>query len=151
MMDAVTACRMRAWMQAQGAPWPLPVLRDAMGLAPGPGHEEIRAKLKHFLRRGEVEQLPGGRYQYRHGWKKEVPPRADVIYRAMYVTPEWSNRDLLRLSGASDSGWSRRIIRRLIRQGLVEVAGVRTFKPMPGRERVFRLSDRDRFRKEVMR
>lgn len=138
----------REWMQTQGAPWRLDVMVHALGV----DRERLRHALKDFVNRGEVERLSSGRYRYMTGYRK--PLRGDTlpaIYRAMYFMTTWTSRDIHRMVDAPDTGWVNRVIRRLVKSGHVEICGSRKLEAAIGRERIYRISDRERFRTEIMK
>jgi hypothetical protein len=155
-----TAKEMRAWMVAQKWPFSVSKMCEALGIPPGKDRECAYWALKDFLRRGEAMvhgRTRSGRaatYRYNHGWR---PARKGTlrgkILKAMhvYAGEAFSSSDIQRFSGARDRNFVNKIIRKLVSENYLNRAGKRRCAHGYGREYLYMVADRKRFRVEVMR
>ena len=126
---------------------------DDLGVPRGMKRERMRNALSDFVKRGEVERTPVGRFKYNHAWRRgsKAPLKARIV-KAMYVsvTP-FSMSEIRVRAEATDRGYVHRIAR-VLREGeyIVQV-GRRTCAHGAGAERIFNIVNRERFRVEVMR
>ena len=157
------AGRLRDWMKAQKRPFQQRDIYLALGITDTSERNSVYKAVRDFKRRGEVVQLPpdkrnrrqNTRYRYAQGWKGSqagsVRPR---IYKAMYVAGTFTANDIIRLCqrpGESVSrDWIDKIIRRLRKSGYLNQVGRRPCAHGAGAESIYHVTDRDRFRLEVM-
>lgn len=143
------AARMRAWMRSCNQPYTYHELYD--GLSGAVPMSQIKSAMSNFVARGEVERMPNGRWRYNHEWRNlRVMNVERRIYKAMYITPQWSVNDIIRLVSAGQS-YVYRIVARLRATNVVEQVGVRSMSPRPGSEYVYRVRHREQFRKEYVK
>ena len=150
------SAKIRSWAADQyDIPFRIRTLAAALEIRDADGYDRVRQALRDFKARGEVIELPGGRYRYAGGrnWRPATRGGEAIsrIYRAMFVVYEWSVSDLIRMTDVSDRSYINRLIRRLAERGEVTVARIRSMAPRPGKENIWRVVDRDRFRTEVMK
>jgi len=77
------------------------------------------------------------------------------ILKAMYVCPEWTVSDIMRLSETQNRTWIHRVVQRLSAADYIAQRSRRrtitgTAWGRSSYERVYRLVDRERFRREML-
>ncbi|WP_028320398.1 hypothetical protein [Desulfatiglans anilini] len=103
--------------------------------------KQIRSAIRELRKAGEIECVEPG--VYRCLKIIEGSPVRRRIFRAMHVRGTFSVRDLVLLTDA-DSSYVRSVIRKLIQNGALRVAGDRP-APSGARERTYQVGNRDRF------
>ncbi len=163
--------RMRRYMAQTGGSFTPADIADAIGVPPGPERERVRHTLSDFFERGEIFRisvkqnrrqnsphpgpLPGGeggttKYRYKHEWKTKRPGKKKAkLLKAMYVSSSFATSDIIRLAELPDSGFADKVVRLLLKKGVLEVIARRP-GARGGVESIFRIADRQRFRIEEM-
>lgn len=167
------ASRMRDWMSGRSGKFTGGQLALALDIPVGK-RDPLHQALQDFVRRGEVVPLgiPGIRsrkdsgdtipnseefgscpraYAYNRGWHrvhKGVLSRR--IYKALYISGTFAVTDIIRLAETPSRAQVDKIIRRLRREGHLQAVGRRLCAHGAGAETIYHISDRDRFRREVM-
>ncbi len=147
------AARMREAMRAFKRPFTTRALYDALGAESAAEKQRIYNALYNFQARGEITRTASGRIRYNHGWRPVLRGNLNKkVFKAMWVSPQgWSVSDIARLIATEDASYVYRIVRKLREKGLIEQCGTRSMSPYPGQEYLYRITDRDKFRKEVMK
>lgn len=151
--------RMRAWMQAQGNLKFTPVqVSSGLDLPLGIERDKLRRIMGDFIRRGEIIQSLDKRkrrqfvYRYNHQWKRK--PQGTInkkVYKAMYVSVgSFAVTDIQRLSGEQKRSNIEKIVRMLVLGGYLQKVGRRLCSHGAGAENLYRVTNRDRFRLQVM-
>lgn len=129
---------------------------DGLGIIPGQSRERVANALGDFRRRGEVtvaapDRRGRPRYRYNPHWRPKTKGTLNKrVYKAMYVSASFATADLERLVGGATRNHIEKIVRRLAEQGMLTQTGRRPCIGGAGVEAVWRIVDRDRFRREVM-
>lgn len=146
------AGRMRDWMKTRaGRAFAPRDLADGLNLSFGRERDVMRNTLTDFLARGELLHVGPGKYRYNRQWgaTPRVAALEGTILKAVYLSGQaFTAADILRLTEAGDRSYVTRILRRLIRQGHLLKVGERAVRQ--GKEHVYRVMDRQRFRVEVL-
>jgi len=151
---------MRAWMKAQTRPFTKRDVYVGLGIESPADRSTLRNAVPDFERRGEIILQPSdkrnrrqdiNRYRYNHTWQSEqkgfLKPR---IFKAMYVSGTFAATDIQRLTDL-DRSWIDKTVRRLRRSGHLAIVGRRLCAHGAGAEALYHVTDRDKFRLEVMR
>jgi hypothetical protein len=154
------AARMREWMKEQIRPFTKRDVYIGLGIEDPAERSTLRNAVPDFEVRGEIILQPPdkrirrqdvNRYRYNNAWKGgqkgSLQPR---IYKAMYVSGTFAVTDIQRLCD-QDRDWIDRIVRRLRRSGHLAIVGRRLCAHGAGAEALYHVTDRDKFRLEVMR
>ena len=147
------ASRMRAEMSGRKKPFRSVEIARALGLAPGPEREKATKAMQDFLARGEVRRVGPGLYVCQGVGIKRPAPMKRKVLKAMYVTGRWTTGEILKLVAPEikiSKDYIQRITAALRSAGLVEVLGTQKRPAAYGIESIYRITDRDRFRREVM-
>lgn len=145
------ATRIREWASRRRKPFSLISLYKGLGLTPGKPRERARNAIPDFLARGEMERAGGGRYRYNPKWKPQgLPsPLKGRLIKACYVAgPVFKATDIMRWAEAPKRNYVQKLLKKLVQSGYVMKVGMR--KVPQGRENLYRISDRARFRKDLM-
>jgi hypothetical protein len=154
------AGRMREWMKAQTRPFTKRDVYLGIGIESPEDRAIARNAAYDFAVRGEIILQPPdkrnrrqdiNRYRYNHAWKGgqkgSLQPR---IFKAMYVSGTFAVTDIQRLADL-DRAWIDKVVRRLRRSGHLAIVGCRLCAHGAGAEALYHVTDRDKFRLEVMR
>lgn len=145
------AASIRAWASGRKKPFRPADLCGGIGVPPSGDRNRVRRAMTDFMARGEIERAGDGRYRYNHAWKRLGKPpvlKAKLLKAAYVAGPAFTVADLMRWSEAPDRSYVQKVLRRLIRSGHVARAG--TCRVPLGRENLYRVPDRERFRKELL-
>lgn len=145
------AGQIRAWMRERDKPFAPRHVCDGLGVE-GKDRDRVRNSFPDFIARGEIERQANGLYCYDKAWQSgdSNGPLRDKILKAMYVTTGvFGTADLMRLSEAEETGYVGRVLRAVRRSGHVVRVGRR--KVRHGSEYVYRVADRERFRRECLK
>ena len=153
------ASRMREWMKAQDRPFTKRDVYIGLGIHDPADRATLRNAIPDFARRDEIIlQHPDkrnrrqdiNRYRYNPEWKGgqkgALRPR---IFKAMYVSGTFSATDLERLTDL-DRSWIDKTVRRLRRSGHLAIVGRRLCAHGAGAEALYHVTNRDKFKLEVM-
>lgn len=141
------AARIRDWMRQQSRAFRPRDVSDGIG-ARWHDRDKVRNAFPDFLARGEITQDGFGRYRYNQEWKRNRPaPLSKRIYKAMYLSRQFTSFDIQRLSGADSRNFIQKRIRRLLDGGYIECLGN---VPGKGNVRFYRVVNRQRFRIELL-
>ena len=154
--------RMRKWMQERtgstGERRFFPrELYEALGIPPGYEREKARKALTDFLTRGEVtfrfnQKRNRRHYSYNQTWLKAKKGEIkQKMFKAMYVSSDFSMSDIRRLAGIKDRHWIGRTIRKLLASGHLQQISRRLCAHGSGAEKVYRVINRDTFKLEMMK
>ncbi len=154
------AGRMREWMKAHSGAFTKRDVYLGLGIESPADRSTLRNAVPDFEARGEIISLPPDkrirrqdikRYRYNVEWqgaqKGSLRPR---IYKAMYVSGTFAVTDIQRLCDM-DRAWIDKTVRRLRRSGHLALVGRRLCAHGAGAEAIYHVTDRDKFRLEVMR
>ena len=153
---------MREWMSAQTQPFTATMLCDSLGASGRRKRSQICCAKKDFLKRGEILRAGEERiwrqviiyYRYNSAWKRSYPARGNLrpkILKAIYVSGPFAVSDIVRLSGASGQQYTGQIVRHLAKAGYLHRVGRRRCADSTSVETIWIVTDRDRFRLEVMK
>lgn len=142
------AARMRAWMSVQQRDFSPAQVANGLGLPHGKERDSLRNAVSNFFQRGEIIRGKGGKYKYNHTWRRiDDSPVRDRVLKAAYVYGKpFTASDLQRLAGVPDKNYVQKILRRLAARGEI----VRVAKDK-GNYLIYRIADRERYRREVMK
>lgn len=153
--------RMRAWMVARKRPWTVIEMCDAMDAAGDAQRNRVRRLVLDFIRRLEVIPLgPSGTagkrnrrqnyFTYNRRYRRlQRGVIVKKVWKAMYISTEWTVSDIQRLAGGAPN-YVTAVVNDVRKRGYLGRVGRRVKDDGTGTERVYRLADRDRFRREVM-
>ena len=121
--------------------------------------DALLKRLHDFEKRGEISRVRPRRnqrqtsYRYSHNWKpgSKEAVKKDKIYRAMYVSTTFTVSDIQRLTDAPDRSHLDKTVKRLTDKGFLQVVGFRLCNHSIGKERLYHIVDRMRFKLEVQR
>ncbi|MGD8389626.1 MAG: hypothetical protein PVG49_20940 [Desulfobacteraceae bacterium] len=143
--------RIRAWASRQREPFSPSDMCYGLDLSFSDERKRARGAIRDFLARGEMRRVGEALYQYNQEWA--VQARSSLVktrlIKAMYVA--WftfTAGDLMRWTDARGRKYVEEVLLSLVRSGYV--ARVGSHKVPFGRENVYQVPDRDRFRKELM-
>jgi hypothetical protein len=160
------AGRMREWMKAQSRPFTKRDVYLGLGVDCPADRSTLRNAVPDFEARGEIILQPPDKrnrrqdinhYRYNPAWqgaqKGALSPR---ISKAMYVSGTFAATDIVRLCQKPeeeefDRSWIDKTVRRLRRSGHLAIVGRRLCAHGAGAEALYHVTDRDKFRLEVMR
>ena len=145
------AGRIREELKGKSRPIAYSTLYKALGIKPGTDKKKAIGTIHDFINRGEITKTPTGLIKYNHEWKrKSTCPIKNKILKAMYVSNNiFSSSDIQRLSEA-DSSYIDEEIKKLFEKGYLERVGRRRCDNPTGVEWLYIVSDRVKFRLEVM-
>jgi hypothetical protein len=150
------AAGMRDWMSKQRKPFTAGMVADALDTLPGAARGRVRNALGDFVARAEV--FPAKRirgqifYAYNRAWHRVHKGLLNRrIFKAMYVSGQFTVADIQRLAEAPDRSWVDKVSRTLKKDGLIRSVGRRPCAHGIGAEIIYHIPDRDRFRLEVMK
>lgn len=163
--------RMREWMRARTGTkaerrFTVTELCAALEIPEGAVHQKVANALWDFEQRGEImhydvhqagkrrrRDTPNLRhYLYKTDWHAELKGHLNKkIYKAMYVSGDFTVTDIQRLTGLQERCWLDRIVPRLRAEGHIQPIQRRRCAHGAGAETVYHIVDRDRFKLEVMR
>ena len=154
------ASRMRAWMKAQSRPWTKRDVYLGLGIESPADRSTLRNAVPDFEARGEIILQPPdkrnrrqniNRYRYNPAWQGgKVGSLKPRILKAMYVSGTFAATDIQRLTDL-DRSWIDKTVRHLRRSGHLAIVGRRLCAHGAGAEALYHVTDRDKFRLEVMR
>lgn len=153
------APKLRAWMRKRRGIFDRKTLYAAFHAPPGHERELIAKALYDFVKRGEVlvitteHHAKGTKYRYASDWvaKTKQPLKKSRIYRAMYVSTTFAVSDVQRLAGTTSRSLLDKTAKRLVDGGFLHVVGFRSCDQGPGKEKLYHIPDRTRFKLEVQR
>jgi hypothetical protein len=119
----------------------------------GEARQIVNSALQDFADRGEITSTPTGLLKYNHAWRRtDKSPLKDKVLKAMYIQGgSFASTDIRRLVGDAEKSHVEKIIRRLLKDGHVQRVGRRVCAHGIGVEWLYNVTDRVRFRMEVMR
>ena len=154
------AQEMRAWMRRRRKPFAPADVSAGLGIPPGPERERVARALRDFLRRGEVARVgqagQGYLYLYNKAWRREETdsPLKDRIHKAIYLAGSsgvFSSAEIERLAtDGTSKNFISKTIKALVDGWFLETVGRRKRERAYGLENVYRITDRERFRMEVL-
>jgi hypothetical protein len=142
---------MRAWASRQPGTFSPAELCIGIGVIPPDDRLRVRSAIRDFTARGEMERAGEGIYRYNHQWQRQglpFPLKAKLIKAAYVAGPSFTVADLMRWAEATDRRYVQRTLQKLVRTGHVERTGTR--KIPQGRESLYQVPDRNRFRKDLI-
>ena len=152
---------MRHWMKCrEGAPgerrFYVRELCKGIGILPGDERQKVRMALYDFVARGEVtfrvnRKRNRRHYLYNRQWKPAQKGKITKrMFKAMYVSSGFTVTDVQRLTGIEERNWIDKTVRKLIRGGHLQQVGRRLCAHGSGAEKIYRVTDRDNFKTELM-
>ena len=146
------ARKIRGWAQSRRRVFTPLQLNKALEIPEGEERARVWNTLRDFQKRGELERTETGKFRYNHDFYKKVDaPLKFRILKAVYVSiSQFAASDIQRLAGTPDRNYVQRIIRDLIARRLIRPVGRRKCLHGRGMERVFAVTERDRFRIEML-
>jgi len=156
------ADRMRAWMKARTGNktqrrFTIAQMCEALNVEPGEQHATLVNALTDFIRRKEVESYTTEKhnrrqYLYVHDWRKELKGKINrKLFKAMYVSQDFTVTDVKRLTGLTDRNWIDKVIRKLKEDKHVQQVFRRRCAHGAGAEAVYHIMNRDKFKLELMK
>lgn len=165
------AKRMRAWMAARTGTkaerrFTITQLCEALEIPEGPMHQKVANAIYDFERRGELqhynvkapakyrraEKVDQRHYLYITDWHAVLKGNINKkIYKAIYVSGDFTVTDIQRLTGLQDRDWLDRIVPKLRNGGHIQQINKRLCGHGAGAETVYHVVNRDKFKLEVMR
>jgi hypothetical protein len=130
---------------------------EALGVLTAHVRAKLRDALKDFIARGEVKVLIYKKYKrrqniYIHGWRKDLKGILNKkIFKAMYVSNNFTVTDIQRLTGIKDRHYLDRITRKIKKDGHLQQIARRPCAHGAGTENIYHVTNRDRFKLEIMR
>jgi hypothetical protein len=118
---------------------------------------KLRDALKDFIKRGEVKVLIYAKrnrrqFLYVHDWRKELKGKINrKLFKAMYVSQDFSVTDIKRLTGLIDRNWIDKLVRKLKKDGYIQQIQRRLCAHGSGVEAIWHIVNRDKFNTELMR
>ena len=157
--------RMRAWMQARTGSAGMRrffsrELYAALEIPLGDERQKARNALTDFLTRGEVtfrfnRKRKRRHYLYNQAWHKAQKGKINQkMFKAMYVSNDFAVTDIVRLVGIKkqkDRNWIDKKVRWLKKEGYLQQVGRRVCAHGSGAEKLWRVTDRDTFKLELMK
>ena len=154
---------MRKWMKSRtGAAkcqrrFTIRQICEELAIPPGYKHQKVTNALYDFEKRGEVESYFSEKcnrrqFVYNRSWHKAKKGTSNQkIYKAMYVSATFAVTDIQRLSGVKERDWIDKIVRRLKKNGYLQQISRRLCAHGAGAEKIYRLTNRDKFKLELMK
>lgn len=129
---------MRGWMKVRRRAFTAPQICDELGVNNGPSRRRIRDAIADFLKRGEIIRVGRGKYVFNRDYRRGTGLLTMRAFKAIYVSRnEFTSKDVQRLAGISDRGFVNRILRGLLKEGLVTQICKRRCSHGAGAERVY--------------
>lgn len=156
------AANMRNWMKARTGTkaqrrFTIGQICDALNIKEGKDHQAVSVALLDFVRRKELETYFNKKhkrrhYLYVHDWRKELKGKLNrKIFKAMYVSGDFSATDIKRLTGLDDTSWIHKSIRKLKAEGYIQQISRRLCAHGAGAEIIWHVVNRDKFNLEKLR
>lgn len=129
----------------------------ALNISEGKDHQAASCTLTDFIHRGEVESYTTAKHNRRQfihvdDWKKVLKGKINKkVYKAMYVSQTFAVTDLCRLTGIKDRNYFDKVVRQLKRDNYITQVQRRLCSHGAGAENVYHITDRDKFKLELMR
>jgi hypothetical protein len=143
--------RLREWMRQQVGPFSAPQAANALGIVSRVERSHVTQAFGDFRERGEIVWVGRALYRYNANWRPSYKgDLRTVILRAMYVCTEWTVSEIVALAETREKSYVHRITKELIRKGYLYQAGRARCMSGPGKEKIYRVSDRFKFRKELL-
>lgn len=154
------AASMRAWMKVQPRLFTKRDVYLGIGIDDPADRAIVRNAIHDFVDRGEIILQPPdkrirrqdiSRFRYNPEWKgAQKGAKSPRIFKAIYVSGTFAVTDIQRLCDLERS-WVEKIVRRLSAAGHLAIVGRRLCAHGAGAEALYHVTDRDKFRLEVMR
>ena len=131
-------------------------LCEGLDIPPGDERQKVRMALYDFVARGEVtfrvnHKRNRRHYSYNRQWKPAQKGKINRrMFKAMYVSSGFTVTDVQRLTGIEERNWIDKTVRKLIRGGHLQQVGRRLCAHGSGAEKIYRVTDRDNFKTELM-
>jgi hypothetical protein len=159
--SGLSAC-MREWMKARIGKkyerrFTIRQICEGLAIPPGEQHQKVVNILSDFKKRGEVESYFSGKrnrrqFVYNRSWRKAKKGTFNQkIYKAMYVSATFAVTDIRRLAGIKDRSWLDKVTRQLRANGHLQQVGRRLCAHGSGAEKIYRVTNRDNFKLELMK
>jgi hypothetical protein len=153
---------MRDWMKSRTGTkaqrrFTIQHICNALTVTTAKQHQTVANALSDFEKRGEVESRLNKKHNRRHfyyvlDWRKILKGKINKkIFKAMYVSLAFAITDLQRLTGITERNWFDKLIHRLIKDGYIQQINRRHCAHGAGAENVYQITDRDKFKMEMMK
>ena len=153
---------MRDWMKARIGTiverrFTMREMAESLSMSTSDARAKLRDALKDFIARGEVKVLIYKKYKrrqniYVHDWSKDLNGVLNKkIFKAMYVSNNFAVTDIQRLTGIKDRHYLDRITRKIKKDGHLQQIARRHCAHGPGAENIYHVTNRDRFKLEIMK
>jgi hypothetical protein len=150
-------CRMRSWMADKKGTFSQKQILDAMKIPKGKKRKKARDRFKKLVDRGEVLRVKTNVrniFRYNSSWrppvKGKILPITLKAIRLLSFQGCFAISDLQRMVETPNPHYVARITKRLLNAGYLSRQGKRKCPHCPGIESLYRVTDFDRFRIEVM-
>jgi hypothetical protein len=154
--------RMRDWMKARTGTkaqrrFTIAQICEALGIEEGKQHQAVANALTDFISRKELisyENKKHNRRQflYVHDWRKELKGKINrKLFKAMYVSQDFSVTDIKRLTSLADRNWIDKVVKKLKKEGYIQQISRRLCAHGAGAEVVWHVVNRDKFNIELLR
>jgi predicted transcriptional regulator len=156
------AAIMRDWMKSRTGTkaqrrFTIDQICAALGITVGNQHQAVANALADFINRREVESYITEKrnrrqYIYVMDWRKELKGKINrKIFKAMYVSQNFSVTDIQRHTGLKERCWIDKICRQLKKDGHIQQVSRRRCAHGAGAETVYNIVNRDKFKLELMK
>lgn len=124
-----------------------------MGIPPGRERQRVRNTLTDFEMRGEASRTPTNRWRYNHKWKRgDKTPLKDRIIKAIYVSnAEFTMAEIRVRAGVDDASYVHKVSKQLVSGGYIKQVRTQLCLHGAGSERLFNITNRERFRVDMMK
>jgi len=156
------AGRLRDWMSARTGNkkerrFTILDVCQAMKIMPGDGRQKVAMTLYDFVRRGELigyksKKYNRRQYLYVQDWRKVLRGKINrKIFKAMYVSHDFSVTDIQRLTDEAKRDSIDKIVRSLKKDRYIQQIMRRRCAHGVGVENIYHIVNRDRFKLELMK
>lgn len=173
MVKAGLSTRMREWMSARTRPFYFGLMCAGLGIPQGPVRYFVLRTLRKFVERGEVarevrvlclsparrEKIISGEdfgadYTYNHSWRRapDAPVKKRILraMRLISFREPFSVAELQSLASVPERSYVDLLIRNLVKNNYVYRVGVRVCPHGVGKESLYRVTDLNRFRVDLL-
>ena len=147
------AARIRAALKPRERACSRGMLCMMLGMERGEARQSVNSALQDFFERDEIRLTPKGFLKYNHAWRRaDKSPLKDKILKAMYVQAGWfATTDIRKLVSDAEKSHVEKTIRRLWKGGRLQRVDRRICAHGAGAEWLYNITDRVKFRCEIMK
>lgn len=141
------AADIRRVLKGASRPVAYSTLYRTLGTTPGKEVTRVVTAIGDFVKRGEIVRTRSGLMKYNHAYKSKVGPVKNKVFKAIYISTEFSINDIASLADTKRS-YVEDIVEELLEAGHVLRVGRRACVTTP--EWVYKVADRVKFRMDIM-